>query len=263
MKPSDIHEYIESGILEEFAMGLLSPEEAQSVQKIAKRYPEVQKEIGLIQQTLNILHQQSAVTPRAHLSDLIKSKLITSGSRALDSHQTKNWIDRYLMIAASFTTLVAVLTSIFLYKQLSVAQDNITNLNQEKQEISRYYTSLTTRLQGELRTVNDIQFRQTRLTGLPQHSSAYVFLYVSEQEIYLFNSNLPVPPPGKQYQLWGLVDGRPLNAGLLTSKPDQVSLLKMIAIRNASAYAITLEPLGGSATPTLDQMIVYGQNIEI
>ena len=58
-----------------------------------------------------------------------------------------------------------------------------------------------------------------------------------------------------QYQLWGIVEGQPVSVGVFDL--DQ-NLREMLNIANASAFAITLEPTGGSETPTLDKMYVIG-----
>ena len=63
-------------------------------------------------------------------------------------------------------------------------------------------------------------------------------------------------PSGKQYQLWAIVDGKPVDAGLIT---DCIGLCKMKRIDRAQAFAITLEKAGGSPTPTLTEMYVFGK----
>jgi anti-sigma-K factor RskA len=63
-------------------------------------------------------------------------------------------------------------------------------------------------------------------------------------------------PPGKQYQLWAIVDGKPVDAGMVG---DCEGLCKMKVINRAEAFAITLEKEGGSSAPTLTAMYVMGK----
>jgi anti-sigma-K factor RskA len=56
-----------------------------------------------------------------------------------------------------------------------------------------------------------------------------------------------------------MLDGKPIDLGLLDMEVRQQRLLvKMKNVQNAQAFAITLEPRGGSAQPTVDSMFVQG-----
>jgi anti-sigma-K factor RskA len=63
-------------------------------------------------------------------------------------------------------------------------------------------------------------------------------------------------PAGKQYQLWAIVDGKPVDAGMIG---DCEGLCKMKVIDHAEAFAVTLENAGGSPAPTLTAMFVLGK----
>ena len=72
---------------------------------------------------------------------------------------------------------------------------------------------------------------------------------------------LPAPPEGMQYQLWALVGGKPVDAGMLpltTSQENASAFVPMKDIPQAELFAITLEKAGGVPAPTLDQMFVAG-----
>jgi len=73
---------------------------------------------------------------------------------------------------------------------------------------------------------------------------------------HLLANKLPQAPSGKQYQLWALVDGKPVDAGMIG---DCNGLCRLKNIPRAQAFAITLEREGGSPTPTMDQMYVLGK----
>ena len=74
-------------------------------------------------------------------------------------------------------------------------------------------------------------------------------------------NNLPQAAPEKQYQLWAIVDGKPVDAGMVEESADASGklLLKMHNIPEAQAFAITLEKKGGSPTPTMEAMFVVGK----
>ena len=63
----NIEEYIASGVLELYAMGGLSAEEAQEVEAMAQQHPQVQQEIANIYETLEALATNGGIAPRPEL----------------------------------------------------------------------------------------------------------------------------------------------------------------------------------------------------
>jgi anti-sigma-K factor RskA len=97
--------------------------------------------------------------------------------------------------------------------------------------------------------------------GVAPDAAAKIFWMKNTGEVYVDPSNLPELQPGKQFQLWAIVDGKPVDAGMiLTSKQgDKYRIQKMRSFGKAEAFAITIEKAGGSPTPTMDQMVVMGK----
>jgi anti-sigma-K factor RskA len=61
-----------------------------------------------------------------------------------------------------------------------------------------------------------------------------------------------------QYQLWALVDGKPVDLGVFDMRDGEVGLKNMKPIGVAQTFAVTLEPRGGSVSPTLEKLMVIG-----
>jgi anti-sigma-K factor RskA len=65
----------------------------------------------------------------------------------------------------------------------------------------------------------------------------------------------------QQYQLWAIIDGKPVDAGVFDG--NVASLLKMKEIgTGAVTFAVTVEPRGGKQSPTLESMQVAGNVIK-
>lgn len=64
---------------------------------------------------------------------------------------------------------------------------------------------------------------------------------------YVVSEAMPALPAGRTYQLWSIVSGRAISAGLMGSHPGVTEF--RLADR-ASVLAVTVEPAGGSAQPT-------------
>jgi anti-sigma-K factor RskA len=82
--------------------------------------------------------------------------------------------------------------------------------------------------------------------------TATVAISPSRDAVVVKMNNVPPPPPGKVYQMWLIPkDGSaPVSQGLM----DEAALSKpavVKGIRTAASLGITVEPAGGSASPTM------------
>jgi anti-sigma factor RsiW len=84
----------------------------------------------------------------------------------------------------------------------------------------------------------------------PGHRLLAEFVVVPDGRGYLVKSNLPVLAARDTYQLWGQFGGRSISLGLLGRSPNQATFTSA-GSRSPSVLAITVEPAGGSVTPTL------------
>jgi anti-sigma-K factor RskA len=89
---------------------------------------------------------------------------------------------------------------------------------------------------------------------------AMVFWNKRENKVILMPKNLPAPPDGKQYQLWAIdMEGKPVDAGMLAPENTVAdAMVPMKSVSQAQAFAISLEPMGGSAAPTTTAIYVVG-----
>ncbi|MES1224123.1 MAG: anti-sigma factor, partial [Bacteroidota bacterium] len=114
---------------------------------------------------------------------------------------------------------------------------------------------------SDISVFRNTEFKTIVMKGLPAMDStalAKVYWNKNSQEAFLDVSKLPLPPGDKQYQLWALVDGKPVDAGVFEVGATVTGLQKMKMIPAAQAFAVTLEPRGGSVSPTLTAMYVLG-----
>jgi len=90
---------------------------------------------------------------------------------------------------------------------------------------------------------------------------AYVYWNGSTQEVYLDIQNMKELAQENQYQLWAIIDGKPVDAGVFDG--NLTGLVKMKGIgTGAAAFAVTIEPRGGKASPTLETMQVVGNVVK-
>ncbi len=93
-------------------------------------------------------------------------------------------------------------------------------------------------------------YKKVPLSALPgrQEALANVLWNTKTYEVYISDMSLPEAPSGKQYQLWAIVDGKPVDAGMLSDAKYLAQRMKQF--QKADAFAISIEQQGGSAVPT-------------
>jgi anti-sigma-K factor RskA len=95
-------------------------------------------------------------------------------------------------------------------------------------------------------------------TDIAPGAFATVYWDTTSKDVYMMINNLPQPASGKQYQLWALINNQPVDLGVFEVRQEKL-LVKMKNVQNAQAFAVTLEPKGGSASPTLEALYVMGK----
>jgi anti-sigma-K factor RskA len=98
------------------------------------------------------------------------------------------------------------------------------------------------------------------LSGQAQAPGAIGRAFWSEKAGLLFAADrLPALPPGRVYQLWTITGKAATSAGIFT--PDASGAVTVTAVVAAGAprpdaFGVTIEPTGGSATPTMPIVLV-------
>lgn len=258
----DIEKYISSGILELYVYGALSEKESREVTRALKKYPEVRKEVEEIE---NSLHQLATATspynPEA-LLDSIKTKLAPARLQPVATEKKTPWVS-YIGWAASILLLVGLF---FMFRENSQLR---SALNKEQVKNARMEQQIADaredaeRTKELLATLRDRNVEKIPLKGQNIAPNAYAQVYWNKKEnkAYIDAQGLPEPPRGKVYQVWSLTMQplTPTSIGLLDNFKDDEN--KVFSLENANpseAFGITLEPEGGSKTPTMDQLYVLG-----
>lgn len=81
------------------------------------------------------------------------------------------------------------------------------------------------------------------------HKNLAQFVMLPSGQGYLMASSLPRLAGAKTYQLWGIVKGRPVSLGVMGENPRHVSFTMAGSVQ-PSVLAVTVEPAGGSSTPS-------------
>ncbi|MFD2999618.1 anti-sigma factor domain-containing protein [Pontibacter toksunensis] len=267
--------YIASGVLELYAAGALNEEERLDVERMAANSPAVRTaldEACAVMEQYATLH---AVQPSPALKARVLDTIVPHTPAAAGEEQSfrplypvederEGSAYKWMFAASIALFLLSGFMSIRFYQNWQEAEEKLAQALVSQQTLAQNFQTTSYRLEQQeqvLRVLRDESFQSVRLQGVEAHPEANVLVYWNpeQREVYVDAVQLPAPPAGKQYQLWAMLDGKPIDAGLINLKNNQLSMQQMKEIGAAQAFAITLEPAGGSVNPTLEQLYVMGE----
>ncbi|WP_207421679.1 anti-sigma factor [Desertivirga brevis] len=277
----DLKAYIESGVLELYALGDLSPGERQEVELMLQKHPELRYELNEIEKALEKYAEKHALEPEESVrervigtldfkegaeSDLKEEATVKAFPAASNNSAKNSNFYKYAFAASVALLLLSTVVIINLRSQLSESNERVALLESSNQKFSSRANYIEKELTDVKHTLdvyqNPKEFKMVELKGLPKAPEAKMMVAFSPKKemvmIDLASLKMPKTDEKHQYQLWALVDGKPVDLGVFDMKPDSTGMIKMKPLKNAQAFAVTLEPKGGSVNPTMDEMIVMG-----
>ena len=251
----NVQEYISSGIVESYVMGLASPDEQREFEQICAQYPEVLQARIAFETSLEEQAMNNAIIPPASLKEKVVAAVLPgpdAKTRSADSTPViqTNWL-RYVAAAAVILLIGSVIWNVSLYNK--------------NRQLQTEYTSTVAKLADIEKDLNAIvlnpNVKMASMKGLQPApgAAATVFWDTASKDVFLLVNNLPKPASNRQYQVWALLDGKPIDLGMISNDMfvgQKRLLLRMKNTADAQAFAITLEKAGGNPTPEGDMYVM-------
>ncbi|PHN92608.1 anti-sigma factor [Maribacter sp. 6B07] len=258
----DVEKYIASGILELYVAGILSEKENLEIANYAKEYPEIKKEIEEIE--ASILELSRKASPGYHYSFKALMNKINGEVKVVDINEKRSTpFLSYMGWAASILLAVGLF---WMYQQNQDLKSNIEVVEKQNVDLEQQIADTDSSLeqtQELLNTLRDKNISVIPLGGQDVSPTSYAKAYWNKQEekVFIDAKGLPEPPDGFVYQVWSLKLSplTPTSMGLLEDFATDEN--KVFALNNpneSEAFGITLEPAGGSESPTLEQLYTLG-----
>jgi anti-sigma-K factor RskA len=234
-------------------------------------YPDVKAARDAFERALEESSLAAAVPPPPFVKseifstiDLEESSSPATGRQAKVIPIKPNF-QRIIAVAAIVLLVLSTALNVYFFNQYEKSFAQYQALLQQQSDLVSNNQVLQTRLLDYEKTVEmmkDPNMKMVRMPAVPSspdpQSATMVFWDTVTKDVYLTVSKLPQPAADQQYQLWAIVDGKPVDAGVFESK-EASGMMKMKKMQNASAFAITLEKRGGSPVPSMDKLYVMGK----
>ncbi|HSV10257.1 MAG TPA: anti-sigma factor [Hanamia sp.] len=259
-------EFISSGLLELYAMQVSSPEETQIVEEALKKFPELKQELDDIELSLEKYAQANAIAPPPSAKEKFMNRVFEKDGKEENKNATvipfnkKSAIPMFYKWIAAASIILLIGSIILNYSYYEKYHDSQKDLAAAQQKIEQQQKS-NLAMSQDMDIVTNKYAQPVLLKGTAKAPDAVakIFWMKNTGDVYINPTNLPQAPAGKQYQLWAIVDGKPVDGGMIVTEKGTYHIQKMKSFGKADAFAITLEKAGGSPTPTMSEMVVIAK----
>lgn len=289
-------DFIESGILELYILGALSPLERSEVESKRAGSIFIDAEFRRIEAEMELFAIEHQISPSLNLKAKIESKLsffeesagaslndlnlnqtgvnyLAGGNNHTDQKikelsQDSNLSSTSRSISAGWEHYAFAASVILLCISLAGMYSLYSKLNQSREKYAdllnknSQYANQVAYFKGEFyrskTLIDDPDFKKLPLLGTKTHgrSLAVVWWNKKKHTVIIDPNGLNSTDENHSYQLWAISAGKPVDAGVFSVKSDLSSLSQLNDISDAQAFAVTLEPKGGSKSPTMSEMYV-------
>lgn len=275
----NIKEYIESGILEAYVLGALPEEEQRAVEAAIAQYPELKLEVDAIEGAMLQYAESALVEPPVELQDKIWNSLQQEQSSSFTQPVAVNEAPAVKTIplvqagkennswarAAVWAVLISsLLVNILLWSQKNKADKELASIRSEIDTMAANQQALAAKVNAyeqERAMLAKVDMMPVVMqSAQPGHEMAGMMYWSKNKgEAYVAMTHMPMPPKGKQYQLWVIQDGKPVSMGTIPNELVANGGMQKadMSITSGQAFAISLENEGGNPTPT--EVMVMGK----
>jgi anti-sigma-K factor RskA len=267
----NVQDYILSGIVESYVLGLTSPEEGAEFELMCATHQEILAARIEFEIQLEQGIRKEKLDPPKELKSRIFSEIGINNSPAVKTTLSKPSLvprigfARYVAAASLILLAGSVLLNFYLmsqYKKSVAKYDELAAIQTQVADNSRIMQTKLVQYENAIGLMQNPLMAVVKMPGAPKSpapsSLATVYWNTQSKDVYLLVNKLPAPVANKQYQLWAIVDGKPVDAGVF-DMAEGISFVKLKTIPKAEAFAITLEKKGGSSTPDMAAMYVMGK----
>lgn len=262
----NIEEYISSGILESYVLGELSADEKAMVEKNIAQFAALREELKKIEETQEKFMMASGISPRKEVRTKLFETIDQKGRKGRVISMDSSSSVRVWRFAAAASITIAIVASFLAFNywnKWKSTSSELDNLIAQNQKIAQDYNQVNHRIEqieNDLRVINNPDFKKVVMKGTNASPQSLASVYWNEKskEVYLSIQNMKALAKDNQYQLWAIIDGKPVDAGVFDI--NTAGLIKMKEIgKGATTFAVTIEPRGGKSSPTLETMQVAGE----
>lgn len=247
----DIQSFIQSGLLESYALGQCTPEERVLVEEMLSKYQEARTELEGIEQALEKYANAQTVPPPPGLKERIMEEIDRIGMPSTLTVDKTMYRVYQAAVAAVFLLLG---TTGYLWFQKTQSDTNQENLQKQVAQLQQELSASLTRNASCREIVDFIRKPETKAFKMDNKKDAPAFVFhnttTSNCTALLDVAALPTQLTGKYLQFWALVDGKPVSMGMIQMDAES-GFQAFPCVENAAGFAVSVEDKkDGNPIPT-------------
>jgi len=253
----DINNYIASGIIEMYVMGICSPEEKAELESLRTHYPAL--DIAIIQFEKDLEHNlvSTAIDEPGKATDekillALQSMHIPAPVIAINTLQPVAKKNNWLKPVAAAAIILLGISGVY----------NYTLYKKNKaQELALKEKEKTSSLPAaDYAILKNPAITPIAMYGVAPHTLCRCTMYWDKKtrKAYIMIHHLVPSTADKKYKLWATVDDKPVLVGMVHDEiRDRFIELENIPA-GATAFTVTLESVSNGTTPNGAQTFLYG-----
>ena len=251
----------EEGLLEKYVLGSLTEQETVLLEAALSEDAELRKELSELEAEFELIGFENAVQPSNQVKEQLMAKMGVQSGAPEDqvkplAGSSSSLQSGKLLIAASLAALFA-LGSFWLYIQWQSSLEDFRSLEQQTVELQERLNDLESSFSTtEERYVSisspDVIPLYLKGNEISPQSSMIAYINHENKSVIVNTLGLQRLEADQSYQLWADVDGEMINMGIL---PQDEEYIPVRYIDKAESLNITIEPVGGSDHPTVENLI--------
>ncbi|MBI5857946.1 MAG: anti-sigma factor [Sphingobacteriales bacterium] len=250
----DIKNYISSGIIELYVMGLCSPEEEREFEMLRQQHPELHEAILRYESDMEKNMLQKGVFPGAEVDDKILQRLESLNTPFVPIKAGKALVKKmYWLKPVAAAVLLLLGVSLFFNYQLS-------KKNKLQAEMIKGTKNISLPL-SDYAVITNPSITPVGMYGVGSHAICRCTMFWDKKtgKAYIMIHHLPKSSSSRDYQLWAEVDGKLVSVGIINDEIRGRFIEVPDVPAGAVAFSVTLEKTGGSITPTVDETYLKGR----
>jgi len=261
----DSKKILQSGILEQYVLGLVSEEESAKVEEYMIAYPEVHEKIQRLRSCMEHytgLHDISSpkdldickevsLSNCKQLSGKARERCLSVETKFGKPQQKRQLAEmhshtRLLTALASISILFFAGLSIYFYQKQASGASALAKIKEQFCDLKDRHTVVVSQMQAtttDNALLKDEVTQKMNMKGVGVMPEAEVVVYYNpkQKRTILDPVSLPEAPKDHYYQLWAEVDQRFVDMGTIDQRVEENGFIPVDYVANANNFTITLK----------------------
>jgi anti-sigma-K factor RskA len=255
----DIKNYISSGIIELYIMGLCSPEEEKELESLRSQHPDLHEGILRYEMEMENKMLRNGTLPPANVDEKILQKLDSLEKPVVQQPDYKTPVKKIIPVAGGWWK-VAAAAAIVLFAVSAFFNYSLYRKNKKLEGLAQNTGGSPLPL-ADYTIFTDPTITPVAMYGVGTHSICRCTMFWDKKtgKMYIMIHHLPKSSSTKDYQLWAEVDGKPVSVGIINDAIRGRFIEMSNVPKQSVAFTVTLEKAGGNAEPTVSETYLAGK----